>query len=1162
MANETTDSSTRDQRLNQVIAAYLEARRAGQCPSQEELLAQHPDLAVELASFFADKERFDRLAEPLAASPPAGPEDAPKQAKETQIADAPTIAPGAQPSPVPGDTVRYFGDYEMLEEIARGGMGVVFKARQISLNRVVALKMILAGQLASQADVQRFKTEAEAAANLDHPNIVPIYEVGEHEGHHYFSMKLVEGGSLADHLPAFAKDQRASAKLLATVARAVHHAHQRGILHRDLKPGNILLQKSSSTGLTGSTGSNASYPVDPVNPVSNLSFVPMVTDFGLAKRTASEGNLTQSGAIVGTPSYMPPEQAMGKRGAISTAADVYSLGAILYELLTGQPPFRAETPLDTLIQVVEREPDPPRKHNRKVDRDLETVCLKCLQKDPAGRYASAEALAQDLDHWRAGEPIEGRPVGRAERLWRWCRRNPALATASSLALLALSAATVLAIAYAADRANAARQFEEMNNDLRQNLYVTRTNFAQTAWRNAEVRRVLELLEAQRPGLGEKDLRGFEWNYLWRLCHCARLHLHRGDPVLSPVDDGAFSPEGRLLAVAFRDPRAAVTVFDADSGKPLWTHSTDSFHGPQRLTFTPDGAQLLCFSIPTVGKTGQQGFGWRLTVRNVSTGQEIRSLGRPLTNVGFVQACFHPDGRRLVIANADGLGSLQLFDTGGTELRKLQAANTSFGHVSGLGFSRDGRRLAARGWGKTLGDPPVVTVWDIADGKRLFTRSLLDRSTAVALSPDGLSLAANDGVLLKQWDVATGRQEMTFQGESHATAVTYGHGGKQLAALEQNGTVRLWDVATGNPLGRLQGYQGAFLEGKAVFRPGRTELTAFGGGGAMVWNVTRLTDETLVPLPGAIGRSAAFARDGRLVVVGSESRIAPPGDRCSLVAFELGPSPPFTAQPLGRPFALPDDLWEVYVSDDGQLVALLCFPAGITRLQIRVWDLRAGKQLTELVLPGGYFGPTTRLALAFSPNGKNLATGGRERARIWDIAKGQVRHLLPGKVHTLITSLAYTRDGRQLLTAEAGEQRQDEVRIKIWDTTSGEEVRSLRLPRAGGAVMALAPSSDGRRLAVCREDNSRISVLDAISGEELRGLEGSSSPNAKRWPHMAFSPDGRRLLAGTKLWDTTTGLELLRLGDDDSVGFSPDGSIIAALSGQEVRVWDGRPPQDK
>ena len=333
----------------------------------------------------------------------------------------PAATPGA-PQPL-GAKLRYFGDYELFGEIARGGMGVVYKARQVSLNRIVAVKMILAGKLASAADVARFRAEAEAAANLRHPNIVAIHEVGEQDGQHYFSMDYVEGESLAQLISDFGfrtSDFERAAQYVKTIAEAIHYAHQQGTLHRDLKPSNVLIDDTDQ---------------------------PRITDFGLAKRVKHDSDLTVSGQILGTPNFMSPEQAGGKRGGAGPQSDVYSLGAILYFLLTGKPPFAGETVHETLAGLLNSEPATPRSLNRDVPRDLETICLKCLEKEPRSRYASAKELADDLDRFLQDRPILARPIGKIEWVWRRCRRHPVVAAlvvgllVAVAALLSLLAAT-------------------------------------------------------------------------------------------------------------------------------------------------------------------------------------------------------------------------------------------------------------------------------------------------------------------------------------------------------------------------------------------------------------------------------------------------------------------------------------------------------------------------------------------------------------------------------------------------------------------------------------------------------------------------------------------------------------------------------------------------
>ncbi len=403
MTAEHATLPDQDPRFSAVLLACIEAMDNGRPISREELLARYPEFAADLVKFLEDQERVDRCVAPLRAV-----------AQAAQLAAPPTQAPdltvgetnGERP---PGNDTA-FGDYELLGELGRGGMGVVYRARQKGLGRQVALKVVGPADEAGGPERQRFRNEAEMVAELDHRHIVPVYEVGEHAGQLYLSMKLLEGGSLVEHLGHFTADPRAAARLLAAVARAVHHAHQRGILHRDLKPGNILLDGEGR---------------------------PHVSDFGLARRVEGDSGLTQSGAIVGTPSYMAPEQTTGRKGTVTIAADVYGLGAVLYALLTGQAPFRADTPLDTLLLVREREPEPPGRVNPQVGRDLQAICLKCLDKEPARRYGSAEALAEDLESWLNGEPIRARPISSLARAWQWYRRNRARALAGLAAVLLL-----------------------------------------------------------------------------------------------------------------------------------------------------------------------------------------------------------------------------------------------------------------------------------------------------------------------------------------------------------------------------------------------------------------------------------------------------------------------------------------------------------------------------------------------------------------------------------------------------------------------------------------------------------------------------------------------------------------------------------------------------
>jgi serine/threonine-protein kinase len=377
---------------------------------------------------------------PSGATSPAEPsaETAQQAQSAATLAPNPDTAPVVMPpAPTGIQTGASFGDYQVIETIAKGGMGIVFKARQRKLNRIVAIKMILAGQFAHQTDVDRFYTEAEAAAGLSHPNIVKIYEIGEVQGQHFFSMEYIEGQSLSELVRENPLSPRRAAEFVRTIAETMQFAHDKGIVHRDLKPSNVLVDAQGR---------------------------PLITDFGLAKHQENESQLTVSGAVIGTPSYMPPEQAEGKGDLIGPRSDLYSLGAILYELVTGRPPFRAASPFETIRQVIQDEPLSPRLVNSGVPQDLETICLKCLQKDPARRYATSQELADELGRFLRGEPILARPISSLARFWRLCRRYPVAASAIATAVILLATTAVVSTSLSIVTARALAASEQSLRD--------------------------------------------------------------------------------------------------------------------------------------------------------------------------------------------------------------------------------------------------------------------------------------------------------------------------------------------------------------------------------------------------------------------------------------------------------------------------------------------------------------------------------------------------------------------------------------------------------------------------------------------------------------------------------------------------------------------------
>jgi WD40 repeat protein/predicted Ser/Thr protein kinase len=752
---------------------------------------------------------------------------------------AAALAPGTTDSLGGALRLHRLGDYELIEEIARGGMGVVYKARQVGLNRIVAVKVVLHGPFSSPEFVERFRTEAAAVAGLQHPNIVAIYEVGQAGGDHFFSMEYIEGKNLAEVVREKPLPARRAAGYLKTIAEAVHYAHQRGVLHRDLKPSNVLLDVFDQ---------------------------PRITDFGLAKLINSDAELTTTGQVLGSPGHIPPEQAAGKFSEAGPPGDVYSLGAILYHLLTGRPPFQGETIQEILLEVQGAEPVPPRQLNPSVPVDLQTICLKCLQKEPSRRYASARELAEDLARFLANEPIRARPIGWTGRLTHWCRRKPALASS-----LGVGASLLLAVAIGSPialvRIEHARQqeasmrlrAESAERNTQQQLYAALLDQARATTHSGEMGHRVHALDALRraatisntvelrrevfAALALPDLRferelpcgaGFTMRSLdpsferIAVCKGSRPVEIRSTSDLSLLatlpastnrpayNNAQWSDDGTFLAVK-RDYdaagyRASWEVWNvAGARRVLWLHDVprtsfsfrphshramvaherevtvwDLDNGvedtrfqlpaiPDRLVYSPKGERFVAVF------EGDQV--WKVSVHEATNGAVLMSqiFSRQ------VHVCaWHPDGRWLAVADAGGNVSAMDARTG--QLRLFGRHKTD---AVQPWFSPDGTYLISAGWDEEL------ICWDAKAMRREFTISL--NSFVMQFSVDGsrCAITTPSGVKLHAFERPSGHREFGEDLGAHLEHAAFSPDGRWLAASAEK-QMGLWDLAANGP----------------------------------------------------------------------------------------------------------------------------------------------------------------------------------------------------------------------------------------------------------------------------------------------------------------------------------------------------------------------------
>jgi WD40 repeat protein/serine/threonine protein kinase len=977
----------------------------------------------------------------------------------------------------PPPVMTQFGDYELLEEIGRGGQGVVYRARQKSLNRVVALKVIALGPWATETHLKRFRREAEAAASLEHPRIVPIYEIGERDGCCYFSMQLVEGGQLDELVSREPLDVRRAAEVIVKLARTVHYAHQRGVLHRDIKPGNILLDENGE---------------------------PHLTDFGLARLVEKESTVTRTMEVLGTPSYMAPEQAAGQTEQLTVAADVYGLGGALYHLLTGQPPFGGGTTYETIRLVLETEPRHPSLFNRDVDRDLETICLKCLQKEPSKRYGSAKSLADDLDRFLANEPILSRRVSRMERVWRWCKRKPVIAALTAgLVLSAIVGFT--GILWQLHRA----QHEE--SITRRNLYCADMNLAYEAWEEGNLQRAQSLLRAHLPEPGREDLRGFEWRYLWQLCRDESrftfTNVHFAHGLVHPSDRGALVPAAesqtvitasgntlRWLDVYHRREVRMVNV-GTDLVTPLATarnkpglvaYYTDKIH-----CISPNGENLLrggvvhewCSTIAlspdgSLLASGGVSRTERVPVRlwDARSGAQIAEYTPAGEAGGATSVAFSPDGKYLVCSTNDT--RIRVLDA--TTLRQLTLVEGAGTYVNSLTFDHTGTRLAS-----AYNDSQII-IWSFPECHEI-TRFAGHRGAVidVTFAPDGQTLAsAGRDHTVRVWDLVRPGTHTILRGHRDGVrSVLFSSDGKELYSSSDDGTVKIWQLPA--------------AESNDVLRHGAAlAFVAFSPDGKLVAAVDNVINKTAVIWDVASRRQ--WER-----TFGQHSK----------------------------------DLQRLAFSPDGKFLVT----AGLDD-EVQIWNLAENKLTFRFPKARG------RFWIGFHPRKPILAIGA-DTVRFWDVETGRETNLLINPPSYGIEKLAFSTDGKWIAFGMGNGI------VSVWNLATGQESHSFH--EHAGHVSHLCFAHDSTLLASAGDDY-RIVFYDVWRQRALKSIEAHTH---LIWG-LAFAPDDKTLVStswdGTiKFWSMANQQLALTLAPGGTLGvaFSPDMNLMATCGFDgTLRFW--------
>lgn len=1039
------------------------------------------------------------------------------------------------------ETPLQIGRFRIIQELGRGGFGIVYLAFDPKLGRRVALKLPRSEVLFTSSLRNRFLREAQATAALDHPHIAPLFETGEIGEVCYLVSPYCAGGTVADYVAKQAESLpvRQAAQLVLRLAEAVHYAHSRGVLHRDIKPANVLLDMR---------------PYSDPREVAELPFIPRLTDFGLARflelddsdgihldpdrRFQRASTATCTGALLGTPRYMAPEQVEGQPTSIGSATDVYGLGALLYELLAGEPPFSGGSKADALRRVLLEPPIPLRRLRNETPADLEAICLKCLEKHPGRRYASAEALRADLDRFLSGTPTLARPLNLRQQTVQWIRREPARASlvgtiAATLlgTIIGLSAHNMRLGAYAdalqssLDRelaqtqlANEQRSLAEQRElDARGHNYVSDVWRAQRMWNEGECYRICDLLRRSAPQTGQSDLREFTWRYLWALgSNLSDLPGHVGY-----VHGVKFSPNGQMLASWSRD--------SADHSIRLWNVHNRSGRlavrttgEPRAVAFSADGQQFT--SVDSQGHVCR----W-----DASTGQKLDSHfeqelqdqdAQPYPQIAFLQ-----DARLLAYSTVSAPEwELRVLDLATDELRTILGPSPH--PVRALASSRDSSMLAVA-WDGIVPGQGLVQLISMPTGEVL--KALPEKEHGIhdlEFSPNGEVIAVgttSTPAKLRLWTHATGQLETIHAGSSSASiSVGFSPNGEFIASARDEGpviptatdVVQVWNTKSGDVAAEPATSGETILSLK--YSP-NGQLLAFGGSNGLLRLWSRGTHEAAhsIPAHDIEAWGVAFSPDSSLVVSTSDDHTCKVWDartgavKASLVGHES----------LATAVAF---------APDGETLATCSFDACI-----KIWDAANGQQQRTLE---GHKEPIR--GLAFRSDGNLLASIADDcTIKLWDPKTGALQATIE-EHRTKIRAVVFRPASDLLISSDnAGF-------VKLWDTKRHVLVKSWQ---QSGGVHSLAITRDGSLLAAGSKEGP-IRLYHMPSGELSLVLSGP----AHGVRSLAFSPDGRTLASGGEdaavtLWHVTTGQELLTLpgvnAQVNGLAFAPDGQTLAAAT---------------